>query len=158
MSFDALAYAPDESLLVTIGGTELLAHDAETEKPRWRCELDRPVLGVVFAASFALPAEHGNPWRTASSERKIVAVDSEGTLHVVEPTLGQAIGKVEPVGRPTAIASTILGGSVAVATQGGVVLWRRGERHELMVPHATALAFSAPKVETGTAPARLEQR
>lgn len=141
MSLHGIAYHTEENLLLTLDGTELLAHDAQTEAPRWRLTFAHPLLAVLFAESGALPSGAGeHPWRNQSTARCVVAVDAEGGIHVIDPVLGQEAGTLGPFGTPVGVAAGA-GGRFALATADRVFLWRGGEKAEIM-GRSSAIAFS----------------
>ncbi len=142
MAFDALAYAADEPWLITIDGAELLAHDADTEAPRWRLAFERPLVAVVLVDPQTLPsAQGGSPWRSQSLTHVAIALDDAGHLHVVDASLGTLAGTLGPFGAPRAFAMSRASASVALAVNDVVHVWRLGERRELAI-RASALAFS----------------
>ncbi len=140
MTFCGIAYGPDAHVLVTFDGAELLAHDAQTEAPKWKAALEHPVVAVLFADPDALPGGGANPWRSQGGARALLAVDALGAIHGIDPALGQASGKLGPVGKPVAVAAGG-GGVVALATESCVYLWRTGIVTELPA-RASAVAFS----------------
>ncbi len=143
MTFSGIAYGPDEHVLLTFDERELLAHDAQTEAPRWRLALEAPVVALAFADPMALPgALGGSPWRNAAG-RVIIAVDATGALLTVDPAAGQATSKHGPFGKPLAFAVGVAGAGavVALATEDRLHLWRGGEHVELP-GRASALAIS----------------
>ena len=143
MAFHSIAYGPDELPLMTVDERELLAHDAQTESPKWRQVFERPLVAVAFVDPAALPGCQGaNPWRTQSALRAVLVVDDEGRLRVFDPTLGQPMGELEPLGAPRALAASAVSSAVALAVEDSVIVWRGGERHDLR-HRARALAFSA---------------
>jgi hypothetical protein len=141
MAFHGIAYGPDEHVLVTLDGPEVLAHDAQTEAPKWRLSFDHSLFAVLFADSGALTGGDGaSPWRTPASRSCLVALDSAGNLHVMESMLGEKVGTVPSSGRPAAVASGA-NGTFALAVEDKVILWRNRERVEIP-GRASALAFS----------------
>jgi hypothetical protein len=141
MPFHALAYGPEEHALLTLDDAELLAHDAQTEAPKWRLTFELPLVAVLFADADALPVAAGaNPWRNPSGGRCVVAVDAEGGVHVIDPVLGQKIGSLGPFGHSWSAAAGV-GGTVALATDDKVLLWRSSELTEIPA-RATTIAFS----------------
>ncbi len=142
MTFHQIAYGPDEHVLVTFDGGDLLAHDAQTEAPKWSLSFVSPLVAVFFADSGALPGADGaSPWRNAAVARCVVAVDSDGAVHVVDPMQGREMTKLGPYGKPVAVAEGA-GGRVALATEDRLYLWRSGELTEIPA-RASALAFSS---------------
>lgn len=130
MTFHELAYGPDEHVLLTVDGGELLAHDAQTEAPKWRLTLAHPLVAVLFAEAGALPGSGGpNPWRS-SAGRSVIAVDADGCMHAIDSALGQETGQLGPFGKPVSVAAGE-GGSIALATGEKVCLWRGGERTDI---------------------------
>jgi hypothetical protein len=141
MAFHEIAYTPDEHLLLTLDGVELLAYDAQTEGPKWRLTFAHRLVAALFVDAGVLPASQGsNPWRS-SAGRYVVAVDAEGGVHTIDPTLGQETGTLGPFGKPAGVA-TGAGGVFALATEERLYLWRSGERTEIPSRATTALAFS----------------
>lgn len=141
MTFHEMAYSQDEHVLVTLDGAELLAHDAQTEAPKWRLTFAHPLVAVIFAEASALPGCEGpNPWRDHAAGRRVVAVDAEGGIHAIDPALGQETGTLGPFGKPVGVAAGA-GGIFALATADRVFLWRGGERTEIPC-RASAIAFS----------------
>lgn len=141
MPFHEIAYAPDEHVLVTLDGKELLAHDAQSEAPKWRLTFEHSLVAALFAETGSLASEGGgSPWRSSSSGRCVVAVDAEGGVHAIDPLLGEKMGSLGPFGKPAAVASGT-GGVFALAVADNVHLWRSRERTEIAA-RATAIAFS----------------
>lgn len=143
MPLPALAWGPGHPALVTFDGLEVLAYDSETEAPRWRVALRRPVSGVVLADATGLDVgDAGAPFRTPSAIGAVVAVDDEGRLHAIDAASGRLLGEVEPAGAPRAIAAAANGSVLAIATADAVVVFRKAARAEIALK-ATAIAFSA---------------
>ena len=140
MTFDAIAYGPEEHLLITFDGHALLAHDAQTEAPKWALDLPAPIAAALFADLDTFPASQSSPWRSNASSRWVVAVDVTGAVHVVDAMVGQISTTFGPFGAPTAVAAGA-GGRFALATSDRVHVWRSGERTEIP-DRAAALAFS----------------
>ncbi|MBX3219170.1 MAG: hypothetical protein KF795_01545 [Labilithrix sp.] len=150
MAFDAIAYGPDDLCLLTIDGAELLAYDAVTEGPKWRLSFEHALVAVLFVDPQALPAgQGGSPWRSpGATGRSVLALDAEGHLHLVDPTLGQVSAKLGPFGKPRALASSPAAAAVALAVDDAVFVLRSGARIDVPLSasasgHVTALAFSA---------------
>lgn len=143
MSFSGIAYGPDEHVLLTFDEREVLAHDAQTEAPKWRLALEVPVVALAFADPLSLPGAQGrSPWRNAAG-RIVIAVDAAGGLHTIDPAAGQATSMHGPFGKPLAFAVGVAGAGavVALSTEDRLHLWRGGEHVELP-GRASALAIS----------------
>lgn len=142
MSLSALAWGPGHPSIVTYDGKELLAYDSESEGPKWRLELEKPVAGVVLAdATFLDLGDAASPFRTPAAVGAVLAVDEEGRLHALDASTGRKLGDVGPYGVPRALAASPIGQGIALAVSGKVVIWRKGTRSETML-EATAVAFS----------------
>ena len=143
MTLSGIAYGPDEHVLLTFDEREVLAHDAQTEAPKWRLTLDENVVALAFADPQALPGgTGGSPWRNAAG-RLIIAVDAAGALHTIDPAAGQATSKHGPFGKPLAFAVGIAGAGsvVALSTADRLHLWRGGAHTEIP-GRASAVAIS----------------
>jgi hypothetical protein len=143
MTLSGIAYGPDEHVLLTFDEREVLAHDAQTEAPKWRLALDQPVVSLAFADPQALPgAQGGSPWRNAAG-RIVIAVDAAGALHTIDPAAGQSTSKHGPFGKPLAFAVGVAGAGavVALGTEDRLHLWRGGEHTEIP-GRSSAIAIS----------------
>ena len=143
MTFSGIAYGPDEHVLLTFDGRDVLAYDAQTEAPKWLLALDEPVLALAFADPMGLPgAQGGSPWRSAAA-RTAVAVDAAGALHTIDVSAGQETSKHGPFGKPLAFAVAVAGAGavVALATEDRLHLWRGGDHAEIP-GRASAIAIS----------------
>ncbi|CAN5908468.1 hypothetical protein BH11MYX4_BH11MYX4_30360 [soil metagenome] len=143
MTLPGIAYGPDEHVLLTFDGGEVLAHDAQTEAPKWRLAVEQPVVALSFADPSALPgSQGGSPWRSGAG-RTVVAVDAAGGVHTIDPAAGQETSKHGPFGKPLAFAAGVAGAGalLALATEDRLFLWRGGERTEIP-GRASAIAFS----------------
>jgi hypothetical protein len=142
MSLSALAWGPGHPSIVTYDEKELLAYDSDSEGPKWRFELARPIAGVVLAdATFLDLGDAASPFRTPAAVGAVLAVDDEGRLHAVDASSGRKIGDVGPFGAPRSLAASAVGQGIALAVPGKVCVWRKGARSETML-EATAVAFS----------------
>lgn len=142
MSLSALAWGPGHPSIVTFDEKELLAYDSESEGPKWRLELEKPIAGVVLAdATFLDLGDASSPFRTPAAVGAVLAVDEEGRLHAVDASSGRKIGDVGPFGKPRSLAASAVGQGIAVAVPGKVCIWRKGTKSETMLD-ATAVAFS----------------
>lgn len=142
MSLSALAWGPGHPSIVTFDDKELLAYDSESEGPKWRLELDKPIAGVVLAdATFLDLGDASSPFRTPAAVNAVLAVDEEGRMHAVDASSGRKIGDVGPFGKPRSLAASAVGQGIAVAVPGKVCIWRKGTKSETMLD-ATAVAFS----------------
>ncbi|MDB4946618.1 MAG: hypothetical protein JWP97_6152 [Labilithrix sp.] len=141
MTLDTIAYGPEDHLLVTYDGAALLAYDAHTEAPKWSLVLAAPIAAVALVGLDAFPGGRGaSPWRQSGAARWVVAVDTNGLVHVVDGTSGDEVTALGPFGAPVAVAAGP-GGRFALATGERVHVWQSGERAELP-ERASALAFS----------------
>lgn len=147
MAFHSIAYGEGDLCLLTIDGNELLAYDAQSESPRWRVAFAQPLAGVLYVDPAAFPARQagGNPFRSQSAAARVaLVVDQESRLHLLDTTLGQSIGDVDPPNGPTKpyALATSASGAVALATEDALHLWRSGERIQMPGVRSRAIAFS----------------
>lgn len=135
-----IAYAADESMLLTFEEKRLYAFDSTTGAPLWQLELPSALLGVVFALPNAFgPGPEATPWRSGMSGSTAIAVDGKGALHMVDAATGRLVHSTEPYGEPTALASAA--DAFALGTAERVYVWRDGAKSEVPIP-ALALAFA----------------
>lgn len=142
MSLSALAWGPGHPSIVTYDGREVLAYDSDSEGPKWRLEIEKPVAGVVLAdATYLDLGDASSPFRAPAATSAVLAVDEEGRLHAADASSGRKIGEVGPFGAPRSLAASTVGQSIALAVPGKVCIWRKGTRSETMLD-ATVVAFS----------------
>jgi hypothetical protein len=142
MSLSALAWGPGHPTIVTYDEKELLAYDSESEGPKWRLEVEKPIVGVVLAdATFLDLGDVGSPFRTPAAVRAVLAASEDGRLYAVDASTGRRLGDVGPFGAPRALAASAIGQGIALAVPGKILIWRKGTRAETMLD-ATAVAFS----------------
>lgn len=141
MSLPVFAWHHDERAILVVDGVELFAYDGEGGARVWRRSFDRRLVAVAYADSGTVAAPGADPFRTPSVARVAIVVDERGELHVVGPTHGEVVGKLNAVGTPRALV-TSNAGDVALATDKALHLWRRGTQRVHEVPGVSAAAFS----------------
>lgn len=136
MVFESVACRLGGGTAWSVDGRELIPHEPGAREGQ---AFDHDLVAVFVLSQ--PPTRGANPWRSAPVENVIAAIDRAGATSLVDPAVGEIVGKLEPVGPPTAVAASTVGAALAIAVRDRVILWRDGERRELSIS-ARALAFS----------------
>lgn len=125
MSSGLFAYDPQGRLFVVGCGSELLAHDGQTEAPLWRRDVGEPLVGVGISGD------------------EVIALTELGSIARFG-TSGRELGRLS-LGAAARALAVAPGGWIAAAHDERVSVLRRGDLAATEIAQAavTALAWSA---------------